>query len=186
MLRVRGKGVSRKGRTPGDLYVRFMVPYRPPTRPTPRGSISSSTSSRVSKTLRSETRWTVFSSSLHGAHVSSSGVGLSRSRMGMWWRWVERECARLERRRPAWVRRRLRTTAPPRPRATFDCGDFSTCAVSTDDAVRCWGRDKRGELGDGARSAERARRAIRSRPRQGAEGRASRRSSAARSSPTRR
>jgi curved DNA-binding protein len=25
MLRVRGKGVSRKGRTPGDLYVRFMV-----------------------------------------------------------------------------------------------------------------------------------------------------------------
>jgi alpha-tubulin suppressor-like RCC1 family protein len=42
----------------------------------------------------------------------------------------------------------------------IDCGDFSTCAVSTDDAVRCWGRDKRGELGDGAGSAERARRGI--------------------------
>ncbi|AKU94635.1 regulator of chromosome condensation, RCC1 [Labilithrix luteola] len=30
-----------------------------------------------------------------------------------------------------------------------DCGDFSTCAIAEGGSVRCWGRDKKGELGDG-------------------------------------
>jgi len=47
--------------------------------------------------------------------------------------------------------------APPRE---IDCGDFTTCAVAADGVVRCWGRDKRGELGDGAGAAERLRRGV--------------------------
>ena len=30
-----------------------------------------------------------------------------------------------------------------------DCGDYTTCALTTEGEVRCWGRDKHGELGDG-------------------------------------
>src|SRR5690349_21539001 len=37
-----------------------------------------------------------------------------------------------------------------RPPKSIECADFSTCAVTGDGAVRCWGRDKSGELGDGA------------------------------------
>ena len=29
------------------------------------------------------------------------------------------------------------------------CGDFHTCAIMKDRTVRCWGRNKSGELGDG-------------------------------------
>ena len=32
----------------------------------------------------------------------------------------------------------------------MDCGDFSTCAVGGDGIVRCWGRNKDGELGQHA------------------------------------
>lgn len=31
----------------------------------------------------------------------------------------------------------------------LDCGDFSTCALTDGGGVRCWGRDRDGELGDG-------------------------------------
>lgn len=40
--------------------------------------------------------------------------------------------------------------APPSgPPRAVDCGDFATCALAGDGEVRCWGRDKAGELGDG-------------------------------------
>lgn len=35
------------------------------------------------------------------------------------------------------------------PPTEIDCGDFTTCAVAPGGEVRCWGRDKMGELGDG-------------------------------------
>lgn len=45
------------------------------------------------------------------------------------------------------------STAPARPPSgppqEVDCGDFATCAIAGDGEVRCWGRDKAGELGDG-------------------------------------
>ena len=31
----------------------------------------------------------------------------------------------------------------------IECGDFHTCAIMSDGSVRCWGRDKGGQLGDG-------------------------------------
>src|SRR5207249_1436321 len=43
--------------------------------------------------------------------------------------------------------------APPRDpsnRRDLACGDFHTCALMPDSTVRCWGRGKSGELGDGA------------------------------------
>ena len=39
--------------------------------------------------------------------------------------------------------------APAGPPVQVDCGDFTTCAIVTGGEVRCWGRDKAGELGDG-------------------------------------
>jgi Regulator of chromosome condensation (RCC1) repeat len=40
--------------------------------------------------------------------------------------------------------------APPAQGATqMDCGDFHTCARLVDGTVRCWGRNDRGQLGDG-------------------------------------
>ncbi len=33
--------------------------------------------------------------------------------------------------------------------AKLACGDFHTCALMTDHTVRCWGRNRSGELGDG-------------------------------------
>lgn len=41
---------------------------------------------------------------------------------------------------------------PSGPPVQIDCGDFTTCAVVEGGAVRCWGRDKAGELGDGGAS----------------------------------
>jgi len=39
---------------------------------------------------------------------------------------------------------------PPAGQPTMvDCGDFTTCAIVEGGEVRCWGRDKNGELGDG-------------------------------------
>lgn len=38
-------------------------------------------------------------------------------------------------------------TGPAPPPTSLDCGDFSTCAVGGDGIVRCWGRNKDGELG---------------------------------------
>lgn len=38
---------------------------------------------------------------------------------------------------------------PAGPPVQVDCGDFTTCATSAEGAVRCWGHDKKGELGDG-------------------------------------
>jgi alpha-tubulin suppressor-like RCC1 family protein len=39
---------------------------------------------------------------------------------------------------------------PTGPPIQVDCGDFTTCAIVTGGgAVRCWGRDEAGELGDG-------------------------------------
>jgi alpha-tubulin suppressor-like RCC1 family protein len=39
--------------------------------------------------------------------------------------------------------------APSGPPIQVDCGDFTTCAIVQGGKVRCWGRDKAGELGDG-------------------------------------
>jgi alpha-tubulin suppressor-like RCC1 family protein len=39
--------------------------------------------------------------------------------------------------------------APSGPPVALDCGDFTSCAVAQGGEVRCWGRDKTGELGDG-------------------------------------
>ena len=38
---------------------------------------------------------------------------------------------------------------PSGPPIQVDCGDFTTCAIASGGEVRCWGRDKAGELGDG-------------------------------------
>ncbi len=38
---------------------------------------------------------------------------------------------------------------PAGPAVQVDCGDFTTCATTAEGAVRCWGHDKKGELGDG-------------------------------------
>lgn len=38
---------------------------------------------------------------------------------------------------------------PSGPPRDVDCGDFTTCALADGGEVRCWGRDKTGELGDG-------------------------------------
>ena len=38
---------------------------------------------------------------------------------------------------------------PGGPAVMVDCGDFTTCAIAEGGAVRCWGHDKAGELGDG-------------------------------------
>lgn len=47
---------------------------------------------------------------------------------------------------------------PGGPPKDLDCGDFTTCAIATDGIARCWGRDKNGELGDGAGAGARLRR----------------------------
>jgi alpha-tubulin suppressor-like RCC1 family protein len=39
---------------------------------------------------------------------------------------------------------------PAGPPKDVDCGDFTTCATSNDGVVRCWGKGKDGQLGDGA------------------------------------
>jgi alpha-tubulin suppressor-like RCC1 family protein len=41
---------------------------------------------------------------------------------------------------------------PSGPPVQVDCGDFTTCAIAAGGEVRCWGRDKAGELGDGGGS----------------------------------
>ncbi len=41
-----------------------------------------------------------------------------------------------------------------------DCGDFTTCAIASDGLVRCWGRNKEGELGDGKGRGERLKRSL--------------------------
>ncbi|MBN9165137.1 MAG: hypothetical protein J0I07_29500 [Myxococcales bacterium] len=41
-----------------------------------------------------------------------------------------------------------------------DCGDFTTCAIASDGLVRCWGRNKEGELGDGKGQGERLKRSL--------------------------
>jgi alpha-tubulin suppressor-like RCC1 family protein len=51
-------------------------------------------------------------------------------------------------------------TPPPGPPKDVDCGDFTTCATATDGLVRCWGRDKEGELGDGKGKGERVKRGV--------------------------
>lgn len=45
-------------------------------------------------------------------------------------------------------------SAPAGPPKEVDCGDFTTCAVASDGLVRCWGRDKEGELGAGKGQGE--------------------------------
>jgi alpha-tubulin suppressor-like RCC1 family protein len=49
---------------------------------------------------------------------------------------------------------------PNGPPKDVDCGDFTTCAIAADDRVHCWGRDKEGELGDGAGTGSRAKRVL--------------------------
>jgi alpha-tubulin suppressor-like RCC1 family protein len=44
---------------------------------------------------------------------------------------------------------------PEGPPVQVDCGDFTTCAIVEGGAVRCWGRDKAGELGDGGSGGDR-------------------------------
>ncbi|MFO0737093.1 MAG: hypothetical protein U0270_14490 [Labilithrix sp.] len=41
----------------------------------------------------------------------------------------------------------MNDSVPAPPPTSMDCGDFSTCAVGGDGIVRCWGRNKDGELG---------------------------------------
>src|SRR5262249_38673207 len=53
-----------------------------------------------------------------------------------------------------------RGDAPPGPPKEVDCGDFTTCAIAGDGLVRCWGRDKEGELGDGAGQGDRPKRSV--------------------------
>lgn len=43
----------------------------------------------------------------------------------------------------------VRPPPPAGPPVQVDCGDFTTCATTSEGAVRCWGHDKKGELGDG-------------------------------------
>lgn len=50
--------------------------------------------------------------------------------------------------------------SPEGPPKEVDCGDFSTCAIAADGELRCWGRDKLGELGDGAGKRERVKRSV--------------------------
>jgi alpha-tubulin suppressor-like RCC1 family protein len=45
---------------------------------------------------------------------------------------------------------------PAGPPIQLDCGDFTTCAIAQGGELRCWGKDKNGELGDGG-GADRAR-----------------------------
>lgn len=45
-----------------------------------------------------------------------------------------------------------RPPPPAGPPVQVDCGDFTTCATTGEGAVRCWGHDKKGELGDGGGS----------------------------------
>jgi hypothetical protein len=47
--------------------------------------------------------------------------------------------------------------APAGSPTDLDCGDFTTCAIASDGLLRCWGRDKAGELGDGSGAAGGAR-----------------------------
>lgn len=49
---------------------------------------------------------------------------------------------------------------PEGPPRDVDCGDFTTCAIGVDNLVRCWGRDKEGELGDGKGARERPKRGV--------------------------
>lgn len=49
---------------------------------------------------------------------------------------------------------------PDGPPHDVDCGDFTTCAIGSDGLARCWGRDKRGELGSGVSSEHRARHGV--------------------------
>jgi alpha-tubulin suppressor-like RCC1 family protein len=49
---------------------------------------------------------------------------------------------------------------PAGPPKDVDCGDFTTCAIAEDGLVRCWGRDKQGELGDGKGQGERVKRGV--------------------------
>jgi alpha-tubulin suppressor-like RCC1 family protein len=51
-------------------------------------------------------------------------------------------------------------TGPAGTPKDVDCGDFTTCALANDGLVHCWGRDKAGELGDGAGRGERLKRAV--------------------------
>lgn len=51
-------------------------------------------------------------------------------------------------------------SAPAGPPKEIDCGDFTTCAIASDGVLRCWGRDKAGELGDGKGKGERLKRAV--------------------------
>ena len=44
---------------------------------------------------------------------------------------------------------------PGGPPIQVDCGDFTTCAVVEGGAVRCWGHDKAGELGDAGSGGDR-------------------------------
>jgi alpha-tubulin suppressor-like RCC1 family protein len=50
--------------------------------------------------------------------------------------------------------------APAGPVKSVECGDFTTCAIAGDDQLHCWGRDKGGELGDGAGRGERLKRGL--------------------------
>jgi len=50
-------------------------------------------------------------------------------------------------------------SAPAGPPTEIDCGDFTTCAIATDGVLRCWGRDKEGELGAGKGTGENVTRA---------------------------
>ena len=50
-------------------------------------------------------------------------------------------------------------STPAGPPREVDCGDFTTCAIATDGFVRCWGRDKEGELGAGKGKGDHAKRA---------------------------
>lgn len=49
--------------------------------------------------------------------------------------------------------------APAPTPTSLDCGDFSTCAVGSDGIVRCWGRNKDGELGQPQATKEQPKRA---------------------------
>jgi alpha-tubulin suppressor-like RCC1 family protein len=50
-------------------------------------------------------------------------------------------------------------SAPAAPPKSLDCGDFSSCAVGSDGLVRCWGRNKDGELGQPQATKEQGKRA---------------------------
>ncbi|HVJ90183.1 MAG TPA: hypothetical protein VM580_10300, partial [Labilithrix sp.] len=49
---------------------------------------------------------------------------------------------------------------PAGPPTEVDCGDFSTCAIASDGVLRCWGRDKEGELGNGKGHGEHLKRTV--------------------------